>query len=106
VLVVAITLLFIDLPILDPALSIVITAFVLYNVAHNLRSTSVFFLQGVPDDVDLAALEHNLTILDHVQSIHHTQVWSMDGVQHVLTTHIVVDDRRDPVPTGGHQRPV
>ena len=93
VLVVAITLLFIDLPILDPALSIVITAFILYNVAHNLRDTSILFLQGVPDDVDLAALEHNLTILDHVQSIHHTQVWSMDGVHHVLTTHIVVDDR-------------
>ena len=91
VLVVAITLLFVDLPILDPALSIVITVFILYNVVRNLRDTTVLFLQGVPDDVDLEAIERGLAALDHVQSTHHTQVWSMDGAHHVLTTHLVVD---------------
>ncbi len=91
VLVVAITLLFVDLPILDPALSIVITVFILYNVVRNLRDTTVLFLQGVPDDVDLEAIERRLAALDHVQSTHHTQVWSMDGAHHVLTTHLVVD---------------
>ena len=91
VLVVAITLLFVDLPVLDPALSIVITVFILYNVVRNLRDTTVLFLQGVPDDVDLEAIERRLAALDHVQSTHHTQVWSMDGAHHVLTTHLVVD---------------
>ena len=90
VLVVAITLLFVDLPVLDPALSIVITVFILYNVVRNLRDTTILFLQGVPDDVDLEAIERRLAALDHVQSTHHTQVWSMDGAHHVLTTHLVV----------------
>ncbi len=91
VLVVAVTLLFVNLPVLDPALSIVITVFILYNVVRNLRDTTVLFLQGVPNDVDLKAIEHRLAALDHVQSTHHTQVWSMDGAHHVLTTHLVVD---------------
>lgn len=91
VLVVAITLLFFDLPVLDPALSIAITVFVLYNVIRNLRDTTVLFLQGVPDDVDLKAIERRFGALNHVQSTHHTQVWSMDGAHHVLTTHLVVD---------------
>ena len=91
VLVVAITLLFVDLPVLDPALSIVITLFILYNVLRNMRDTMRLFLQGVPDDIDLGDLERRLTALDHVQSVHHTHVWSMDGEHHVLTTHVVVD---------------
>ncbi len=91
VLVVAITLLFVDLPVLDPALSIVITVFILYNVVRNLRDTMALFLQGVPDDVDLEAIERRFAALDHVQSTHHTHVWSMDGAHHVLTTHLVVN---------------
>ena len=92
VLVVAITLLIVDLPVLDPALSILITAYILFNVVRNLRDTTMLFLQAVPADVDLKELERRLGTLEHVQSTHHTHVWSMDGVHHVLTTHIVVDD--------------
>ena len=92
VLVVSITLLFVDLPVLDPALSILITAYILYNVLRNLRQTFMLFLQAVPEDVDLGQLGRRLAALDHVRSTHHTHVWSMDGAHHVLTTHIVVDD--------------
>ena len=53
----------------------------------------MLFLQAVPADVDLKELERRLGTLAHVQSTHHTHVWSMDGVHHVLTTHIVVDDQ-------------
>lgn len=91
VLIVSVTLLVVDLPVLDPLLSIVITCYILYNVFRNLRQTFMLFLQGVPEDVDLTTLEHQLGVLPHVRSTHHTHVWSMDGVHHVLTTHIVVD---------------
>ena len=91
VLVVSVTLLFVDAPVLDPALSIVITLFILYNVVRNLRDTTLLFLQAVPQDVDLQTIEQRLGGLDHVRSTHHTHVWSMDGAHHVLTAHIVVD---------------
>lgn len=92
VLVVSIILLFKDIPFLDPALSILITVFVLYNVVANLKKTVSLFLQGVPEDVDIQSVEAHLLSLESVQSIHHTHIWSLDGEHHVLTTHIVVDD--------------
>ena len=93
VLVVASALLVVDLPVLDPALSILITVYILYSVIRNLRQTLMLFPQAVPEDVDLVELQRRLGGLSHVQSTHHTHVWSMDGAHHVLTTHIVVDSQ-------------
>lgn len=92
VLIVSIILLFKDLPILDPALSILITCYVLYNVIANLKKTLSLFLQGVPEGIDIRSVEEHLVSLEQVQSIHHTHIWSLDGKHHVLTTHVVVDD--------------
>lgn len=90
VLVVSIILLFTDLYILDPLLSILITIIVLYNVVKNFRKTLSVLLQGVPETVDIAAIEIEIRNLDMVNDIHHTHVWSLDGEQNVLTTHIVL----------------
>jgi cobalt-zinc-cadmium efflux system protein len=95
VLLVSITLLFFDLPRLDPLLSIIITGYVLVNVIRNLRKTLALFLQAVPDHIDVEAIEIRLQKIDNVCSTHHTHVWSLDGEHHVLTTHIVVEDNTD-----------
>lgn len=79
-----------DVPALDPALSILITLWVLWNVVRNLRRTMGVFLQGTPEDVDLPALEAELRGIEGIADLHHTHVWSMDGVHHVLTTHAVI----------------
>lgn len=92
VLVVSIVLLFKDVKILDPLLSVVITLYVLYNVAKNFRKTISLFLQGVPEGVDITSLESDILSLDNVESVHHTHVWSLDGAHHVLTTHVVVEN--------------
>jgi cobalt-zinc-cadmium efflux system protein len=91
VLIVSISLLFMDIHILDPLLSILISLYVLYNVIRNLRKTMALFLQAVPDAVNLPEVEHALLAIPQVQSAHHTHVWSLDGEHHVLTTHLVVD---------------
>jgi cobalt-zinc-cadmium efflux system protein len=92
VLIVAVILLFADVPILDPILSIVITAYVLYNVVKNLSATLSLFLQGVPEGYDIDTIEKDIKGVENVQSTHHTHIWSLDGEHHVLTTHIVVDE--------------
>lgn len=95
VLIVSITLMFVDLPVLDPILSVAITTYVLFSVIRHLRQTFLLFLQAVPDDIDLAELEQRLSALEHVLAAHHTHVWSMDGANHVLTTHVVVASQTD-----------
>lgn len=91
VLIVSLSLLLTELYILDPILSILISLYVLYNMARNLRVTSALFLQSVPEAIDLGELERKLGAIPLVTSVHHTHVWSLDGENHVLTTHLVVD---------------
>ena len=88
VFVVSIILLFTDLHILDPILSLALTVFVIYNVLRNLRETLQLFLQGVPESVDIDAIETQIRALEKVLDVHHTHIWSLDGEQHVLTTHV------------------
>ena len=90
VLIVSISLVFTDIHILDPLLSILITCYVLYNVIRNLRKTIAIFLQASPADLDVHAIEHQLERIPNVLSTHHTHAWSLDGEHHVLTTHLVV----------------
>jgi cobalt-zinc-cadmium efflux system protein len=92
VLIVSLSLLVTDSPILDPILSILISIYVLYNVVRNLRKTLALFLQAVPDAIELAEVEHALQQIPLVISAHHTHIWSLDGENHVLTTHLIVED--------------
>lgn len=88
VLIVAIVLLFTDLYILDPALSLLITAYILWGVIKRLKETLFIFLQGVPKEIDLTELKNELLSVENISSLHHTHVWSQEGDSHVFTTHI------------------
>ncbi len=91
-LIVSLVMLAWNVAILDPILSIIITLFILYRVVKNLKKTVDIFLQAVPDTVELNVLEEQLTEIPNVASAHHVHVWTLDGENHVLTAHIVVED--------------
>jgi cobalt-zinc-cadmium efflux system protein len=99
VLLASVILLFTGLHILDPILSGVITLYVLFNVLKNLKKTVLIFLQGVPEEVSIELLERRILAVRGVQSVHHTHVWTLDGENHVLSTHVVVEDnaRREEI---------
>ncbi|SDJ68552.1 cation diffusion facilitator family transporter [Salimicrobium halophilum] len=84
---------FFDLPILDPLASIGITLFILYNVVINLIKTMRLFLEAVPESVDIGKIIKDIEALPHVQSTHHTHLWSLDGEHHAFSTHAVVPSK-------------
>ncbi|WP_151173350.1 cation diffusion facilitator family transporter [Pseudoalteromonas ruthenica] len=88
VLVVAIVLMFVDWPILDPILSICFTLFILINVVRNLVQTVRLFLQGVPDKKTQTKLTEVLIEPQEISTAHHVHYWSLDGEHHVLTAHL------------------
>ncbi|NKI32195.1 cation diffusion facilitator family transporter [Croceivirga thetidis] len=88
VLIVAIVLSFKDIHYLDPALSLVISLYILYNVVKRLKETLYLFLQGVPKDIDMDVIKSKISSMENVASLHHTHVWSLEGENHVFTTHI------------------
>jgi cobalt-zinc-cadmium efflux system protein len=92
VLIAGVIIRFRDIHVLDPALSILIVLYVLGNAVRNLRKTLTMFLQGVPEDVEVERVEEALIGLPGVQEVHDTHVWTLDGVSHVLTTHLVTDE--------------
>jgi len=95
ILIVSIVLHFKDIPYLDPALSLLITIYILWNVVKRLKETLVIFLQGQPTDVDSELIEKEILTIQHVESIHHTHIWSLDGEHHVFTTHLKLGPIRD-----------
>lgn len=87
ILVTGIVLIFWEVPVLDAVLSIVITCYVLYNVLKGFRITMDIFLQGVPREVNLPAIEREIRRIPGVAGTHHAHVWTLDGYRHVLTMH-------------------
>lgn len=92
VLVVSVVMMFVELPVLDPILSIVISLWVLSNVYKNLRDTFKIMLQATPPDVDVDKLQNELLQLPGVESLHDLHLWTMDGNSHIMTLHLVISD--------------
>lgn len=85
---------FTGLFVLDPLLSIVFNLFILYNVTKLMYSVTRVFLQSVPDSVELEHIETEIRALPHVEAVHDTRLWSLDGESHVLSAHVVVNAER------------
>lgn len=95
VLIVSIVLMFWELPVLDPALSILITLFILYNVAKSLKQSWKIVLQSVPENVNLSELKSKMLSFSRVKSVHDLHTWTLDGEYNILTAHVVVEDETD-----------
>lgn len=91
----AILMYFFDLPFLDPLMSLIITAWVLWNVYRNLRNTVKIMLQEVPQNVNIQELEDSLLTINEITSVHDLHLWTLDGENHILTLHAVVADETD-----------
>lgn len=89
VLIASIVILFWDLHILDPILSLAITAYILWNVYKRLSETLHVFLQGAPQNVDLSTLNASILSIPKIVSTHHTHIWSLDEENKIFTIHIV-----------------
>ncbi|ASB47856.1 cation diffusion facilitator family transporter [Alkalitalea saponilacus] len=76
---------------IDPILSLVVAAYILFNVFKNLRSILRVFLQSVPDNFDASKLESELLAINGVTEVHDIHTWTMDGNYHVLSLHLVVE---------------
>lgn len=90
VLVISIVMMLVDFPLLDPLLSLAITAWMLVNAGRRLRGTLRVFLQSIPDNIAIDALENEILSIPGVKDVHDTHVWSMDGEYHVFSSHVVV----------------
>lgn len=91
----SIVMMFFDVPILDPILSLAITGYILFNVIGNVRSIVVIILQGMPEGVEADEVKSVISETAGVAAVHDLHIWSMDADDHVLSAHIVLADGAD-----------
>jgi cobalt-zinc-cadmium efflux system protein len=90
VLVGSVVMMFADVPVLDPILSLGIAVYILFNIYHNLRDTLRVVLQGTPENVNSEIIAATLQNLTGVKSIHDLHLWSMDGEYNISSVHVVI----------------
>ena len=77
---------------IDPIITVALTAFILYNVAKNLREAISILLQGVPKHVNLEAVKKDIKSVKGVIGMHDIHVWSLEGETDVFSAHVVLDE--------------
>jgi len=91
VLVASIVMKFYDIPILDPLLSLAITAFILFRVFGNMRQTFRIFMQATPSEEQVVHFKTQLSIIKGIVDLHDLHFWTMDGTYNVASLHVSVD---------------
>ena len=75
---------------IDPILSLLITAYILFNAVRNLISALGIFLQRTPKGIEIEELRSKLVALEEIEDAHDLHVWSLDGRYTVMTMHAQV----------------
>lgn len=92
VLIGSIVMIFADVPILDPILSIAIAVYILYNAFKNLKTILNVFLQAVPKKFDKEVVKEKILKTEHVLDLHDIRAWSMDGNEIIMSAHLVIEE--------------
>ncbi len=81
----SIILRFTDWYILDPILSLLIAAWIIYNTLPEFIRILRVFLQAVPADINTERLSEKIAAIPSVHAISHMHIWSTDGQQHMMS---------------------
>ena len=77
--------------VIDPIMSIGVSVFIIITAAKNLTEIFDLFLMKTPKNIDLDDIKEHIGKIEGVSDVHHIHLWSMDGVNHYVTLHIVSD---------------
>lgn len=75
---------------LDPVVSLAIAAIIVVGTWGLFRQSLHLLFDGVPDSVDLVAVQHLLESLPGVARVHDLHVWAMGSAEIAMTAHLVM----------------
>ena len=80
------------LPILDPILSVGLSVFIIAKIIPNIKEAVQIFLQYTPRDSDISLIKRRIETLENVKEAHDIHLWSVDGLHHIFSCHLVLED--------------
>lgn len=83
---------------LDPAVSLVVSALVLWSAWQLIRDALDILMEAVPAHLDLEEIGDALLAIDGVLALHCLHVWTIGSGEVSLSSHLVVDPARERMP--------
>ena len=79
-------------PYLDAFVSIGIALWLIFNLGRNLYKSIEVILQKTPDNFDVEEFRTSITSIEGVDQIDDFHVWSLDGIDSVLTLKVAIEN--------------
>jgi len=79
---------------IDPALSLFVALIILIGIVNVGREATDVLLESVPGHAKLPAVRESIGRCEGVVAVHDLHVWTIGTGSHVLSAHVVLDDRR------------
>jgi cobalt-zinc-cadmium efflux system protein len=76
---------------LDPFISIGIALWLIFNLGRTLYKSILVLLQKTPDNFDIGEFKQNILAIDGIKEIDDFHIWSLDGIDSVMTLKVDVD---------------
>ena len=96
ILILSVVLIFWDgAPYLDPFVSIGIALWLIFNLGRNLYKSLEVLLQKTPDYFDVNEFKNSILDIQGVNAIDDFHIWSLDGIDSVMTLKVDVDFGQD-----------
>jgi len=77
---------------IDPVLSLIIAALILWSSADIVRETMNILLEGTPRGLTLSQISAGMEAIEGVINVHDLHVWSLGSNSHALACHIQIND--------------
>ncbi len=77
---------------IDPALSLIIAAMILWSSIGIVRETLHILLEGTPRSLELAKVREAMTSIEGVLNVHDLHIWSLTSNSHALASHVTIAD--------------
>jgi cobalt-zinc-cadmium efflux system protein len=78
---------------LDPAMSILISIYLITTSFSSFKKVLELFLEKVPAGESVDVVKYQVLAIPHVKGVHSIHLWSMDGEKLCATMHVVVDSK-------------
>lgn len=87
-----IILIFVNVPWLDPLLTIAVAIYIAYESLPIINQTIRILMQSSPD-LDYEAIAKDLTSIDGVDAVHHVHAWMIDEHHIIFSAHLNCEDK-------------
>lgn len=78
----------------DPAVSVLIAAFIAWSSIGVVKDATNVLLEGSPKGLDVEAMIEAMREVGHVQAVHDVHVWTVSDHLNFLSAHVEVSDAR------------